>query len=380
MTAPAIPGDPAALDAAADAVDRAVRALVVARDGVGAHGRAATTAWTGAASSAATATLGRSGTDTSALLDACAGSAPALRAFALELRAAQQQHADAAQHAAAGQALVLDAGSGAPVGVDARRDQGETTVRDADAAMTAARERARIANEAAARGIDAAALHLDGITPPGAPSTTPSSASAGPGADPAAAVGNLAASLGNAALHDPLAVGAVLVGGALTAVSAVGFAGGLVADATGAGAVVGLPVGAASAAGIAAGIGIAGAGLAGITHHALTDRRVQPFQVNEDAPDVDPGPGAPAAGRVPHVGKSTGSDRVREVPSDQAVRELFDELSEDAVAEPPSSYEGRRVRTPDGTLLGLRENSKSGGPTIDAKLPDGQAWKVHRPK
>jgi hypothetical protein len=43
----------------------------------------------------------------------------------------------------------------------------------------------------------------------------------------------------------------------------------------------------------------------------------------------------------------------------------------------PSGYPGDHVRLPDGTLIGRRPDSKTGGPTIDIKFPDGTTGKIH---
>ena len=83
-----------------------------------------------------------------------------------------------------------------------------------------------------------------------------------------------AASLGNAALHDP---GSVLEAGAglmLTTISAGGEAGGLVLDATGIGAVLGVPANAVSAAGIVAGAGMTAQGLTTLMRDAAGPDRV----------------------------------------------------------------------------------------------------------
>lgn len=40
-------------------------------------------------------------------------------------------------------------------------------------------------------------------------------------------------------------------------------------------------------------------------------------------------------------------------------------------------YPGEIVQRPDGTLIGMRDFSKCGGPTIDIKYPDGSEQKVH---
>ena len=271
-----IPGDPGALEAAADALQRAATDLTSARDALTGHGRAATAEWTGPASSAASVALEQNARDALALADAAAACPAALRTFAGELRAAQQQYTEASRQLTAGQALIDGAGGGAPAAADAARDQGAAAVRDATAAMTAARERARVANGVAAGQIDAAASHLSGAA-------AAASLARADGTDVAATLGNVLASVGNAALHDPLAVGAVAAGGVMVAAGAAGFVGGLAADATGVGTVVGLPLGAGSAGLMGAGVGIAGVGLADIGIHATTDRWVQPFQVNTEA-------------------------------------------------------------------------------------------------
>lgn len=42
-----------------------------------------------------------------------------------------------------------------------------------------------------------------------------------------------------------------------------------------------------------------------------------------------------------------------------------------------ASYKGTQVQLPDGTLVGLRGASKSGGPAIDIRYPDGSTAKIH---
>jgi hypothetical protein len=56
---------------------------------------------------------------------------------------------------------------------------------------------------------------------------------------------------------------------------------------------------------------------------------------------------------------------------------LFGRLSSSGKAVEGTKYPGRLVELPDGTTVGLRAGSKSGGPTIDIKLPDGTLQKVH---
>ena len=73
------------------------------------------------------------------------------------------------------------------------------------------------------------------------------------------------------------------------------------------------------------------------------------------------------------AGRSAG---VYTVSSPEGLQSLYDELS--AGGTPLSNtYPGEMVELPDGTTVGLRQTSASGGPTIDVKLPDGTQLKVH---
>ena len=56
--------------------------------------------------------------------------------------------------------------------------------------------------------------------------------------------------------------------------------------------------------------------------------------------------------------------------------QLFAELSKGGTPV-DSTYPGEMVELPDGTRVGLRPGSTSGGPTIDAKIPGNPALKVH---
>ncbi len=70
---------------------------------------------------------------------------------------------------------------------------------------------------------------------------------------------------------------------------------------------------------------------------------------------------------------------VRLVGTEDLLRELFRHLTDGAEpAEAPASYKGEWLRHADGTQVSLRETSRSGGPTIDVRYPDGtKDWKVH---
>lgn len=73
------------------------------------------------------------------------------------------------------------------------------------------------------------------------------------------------------------------------------------------------------------------------------------------------------------AGRSSG---VRVVGSADELDDLFAGLSRSG-SQINSSYPGKLVRLDDGTTGGLRGASRSGGPTIDVRLPDGRTVKVH---
>lgn len=90
------------------------------------------------------------------------------------------------------------------------------------------------------------------------------------------------ASFGNAMIEHPGDSAAMLGGMLLAGVSAGGEGLGVALDATGVGAVAGVPLNVVSAAGIATGVGLAGAGAAGLAQHASSDSAVEPLQMNSE--------------------------------------------------------------------------------------------------
>lgn len=102
-------------------------------------------------------------------------------------------------------------------------------------------------------------------------------------ANAGADVVNGLASFGNAALNHPLDVLGAAGGLGLTTISAAGFGGGTLLDATGVGAVAGVPLQAVSAAGVATGIGITTAAMADLGQHASGDDRVEVIKKSGDA-------------------------------------------------------------------------------------------------
>lgn len=106
------------------------------------------------------------------------------------------------------------------------------------------------------------------------------------------------ASLGNAALHDVGSVGEILGGLGLATVSAGGEAGGFLLDATGIGAVLGVPANAISAVGITAGLGMTGAGMSTILRDAAGPDRVNMMSSDGGSGSGSSGPADGMSNRV----------------------------------------------------------------------------------
>jgi hypothetical protein len=74
------------------------------------------------------------------------------------------------------------------------------------------------------------------------------------------------------------------------------------------------------------------------------------------------------------AGRSSG---VKVVGSEAELDALYGRLSAGGKPATPPTYKGSMVELPDGTRVGLRGVSASGGKTIDITLPDGTIRKVH---
>ena len=99
---------------------------------------------------------------------------------------------------------------------------------------------------------------------------------------------NALASTGNAALHHPLDVAGMLAGAGLAAVSATGEGAGVVLDATGVGAIAGVPLNVVSAAGVLAGGTLAMASTGDLASHAAGDDAVEPVKADDGGETGDP--------------------------------------------------------------------------------------------
>ncbi|HQR43445.1 MAG TPA: polymorphic toxin-type HINT domain-containing protein, partial [Gemmatales bacterium] len=76
-------------------------------------------------------------------------------------------------------------------------------------------------------------------------------------------------------------------------------------------------------------------------------------------------------------GKKGKTGPIKEVPNEQALRDLFDTLSKEGKTVNPGTYPGVVKELPDGTMVRMRPGSKSGGATLDITMPDGKIYKVH---
>lgn len=68
---------------------------------------------------------------------------------------------------------------------------------------------------------------------------------------------------------------------------------------------------------------------------------------------------------------------VKTLPTAPAIEALYGQLTENSVPGPPSTYRGQWRVLQDGTKIGLRNESKFGGPTVEIWYPDGGRTDVH---
>ncbi|MCU1538661.1 MAG: hypothetical protein JWP82_3012, partial [Humibacillus sp.] len=91
----------------------------------------------------------------------------------------------------------------------------------------------------------------------------------------------------------------------------------------------------------------------------------------------------PTLGISREIGEALGelprgrSAHTRTVGSEGELTTLFDELTRDATPMARGGYPGVSYRLDDGSVVRMRSESVSGGPTIDISLPDGSVRKVH---
>jgi hypothetical protein len=77
-------------------------------------------------------------------------------------------------------------------------------------------------------------------------------------------------------------------------------------------------------------------------------------------------------------GKNKG---VKTLPTPEEIRKAFEDLTKNAPEAPSTKkpYPGARRVLQDGTIIGIRENSGWGGPTVEVWYPDGERQDIHLP-
>ena len=219
--------------------------------------------------------------------------ANALYDYLHTLRAAQQRAAEAISRYARGEAATANAKNAHDRQVTEARGKGDTTEIPFNDPGEADRAGARADLDAARGNVDTA-----GHTAAALVRKATESAPERPGfwskvgdflgdvgdglVDGGKTVVNDLASFGNAMVQHPGDSAAMLGGMLLAGVSAGGEGLGVALDATGVGAIAGVPLNVVSAAGIATGVGLAGAGAVDLAQHATSDSRVEPLRMNSE--------------------------------------------------------------------------------------------------
>jgi hypothetical protein len=160
-----LPGNPDELRSSADRVAVTARSVDSARDALIRHERSISAEWSGWAS---TLTLAQIQQDADALhkaAEALTQVVAPLRMYAEALSTAQRDHAVGEQMLAQGRTTFDAVGSGATTASDTARDEASHMIDDATNVMLDAEERARQANEIAARQLSAATSLLTSIAP-----------------------------------------------------------------------------------------------------------------------------------------------------------------------------------------------------------------------
>lgn len=181
---------------------------------------------------------------------------------------------------------------------------------------------------------------------------------------------NDVASLGNAALHHPGDVAAAAGGGLLTVASGAGDGLGFTLDATGVGAVAGVPLNTVSTAGVVAGVGITGTAMANIAQHAAGDDHAEPLTTNEGT-----GSSGSGMGETPAGAKSGWESR----PADNGRGTVYQRPGADGdadsirIADPTPQYPHGYVRfyNEHGQPVDLNGKPTSRAETHIPRAPDG---------
>jgi hypothetical protein len=312
-----VPGDPAAIRGNAQALQARSAHAEQAGNGLV---DIDTGAWTGAAGDAFRDKFSYEPNKWYAAADSLATAADALNTYAQTLQWAQGQAAEAirlwdeaqAASAQARQAYDHAAAQAAPgQTLPPFTDPGDAGRQAAQDTLRRARDQVATAGDAAARFL---AQEADA-----APEKSGWLDKLGDFAkDVGAGIVNGVASFGNAMLHHPGETAAMVGGIALAGISAGGEGLGIALDATGVGAVAGVPLNVVSAAGVAAGAGIAGTAATSLAMNAA----------GEDAV-------SPARGSEPERSAPSKTDRMKEHLTDRDLDAARRELDGEVVARKP---------------------------------------------
>jgi hypothetical protein len=78
------------------------------------------------------------------------------------------------------------------------------------------------------------------------------------------------------------------------------------------------------------------------------------------------------------IGAPGASTGIRELPGrEREAEELYQRLSAGGREAAPPGYPGRAMELPDGGFVGLRLESRSGGPAIDVNIPGIEITRIH---
>ena len=194
----------------------------------------------------------------------------------------------------------------------------------------------------------------------------------------AADVGNFIANNAGQLGEMGVGTGEMVGGGLLALLGAGGEVGGGALDLTGIGAVVGVPANVVSAAAI-------GAGLTGVVAGARTFG-TGASQLNMSSDSGGGGGGGEPASGGSSVDETLSSLRSGRTPPNLEVdnagdlEQVWQKLGGGSgTPVEGSTYPGQLEQLPDGTRIGMRSGSKSGGPTIDVWRPGKPYVKVHLP-
>jgi hypothetical protein len=183
------------------------------------------------------------------------------------------------------------------------------------------------------------------------------------------------ASFGNAAIDHPGEMLSAFGGAALTVISSAGEVGGGALDATGIGAVAGVPLNVASAAGIATGVGITGAAMVAMAGHAAGDDHVEPVKVDTGS-SATPSEEAPFEAPKEISGRTDHGEQQIQTRDGHGVN---DDAVDDAVSNPtkppryiPDKYGGTYRYVGKNATVNLNEN----GQVVTAWARNSSGWRT----